>query len=49
MSETYATTAMGAGDAVELHVVGGADHMDVIDPQSKAWELVVKDIDRLMS
>lgn len=48
MSEAYARTAAAAGDAVQLLLVEGADHMSVIDPLSSAWELVVEHVGRLL-
>lgn len=37
MSEQYAAAAKQAGDSVDLRVLPGADHFDIIDPRSEAW------------
>jgi acetyl esterase/lipase len=47
LSEEYAAAARLAGDDVELLVVPGADHFDVIAPTHRAWRLVVSRIERL--
>jgi acetyl esterase/lipase len=49
MSEEYAASARSAGDSVELHVLPGADHFDVIDPDHAAWAVVLGRIERLLS
>jgi acetyl esterase/lipase len=33
----WAQEAKRQGDSVEVHIVPGADHFDVVDPQSSAW------------
>jgi acetyl esterase/lipase len=33
----WADNARRQGDAVEVHILPGADHFDVVDPESKAW------------
>jgi acetyl esterase/lipase len=33
----WAENAKRQGDAVEVNIVPGADHFDVVDPQSRAW------------
>jgi acetyl esterase/lipase len=33
----WADAAKRQGDPVEVHIVPGADHFDVVDPESKAW------------
>jgi acetyl esterase/lipase len=33
----WTDAARRQGDAVEAHIVPGADHFDVVDPESKAW------------
>lgn len=37
LSEDYAEAAWAAGDDLDLAVVAGAGHMDLIDPRSPAW------------
>ncbi len=49
LSEAYAATARAAGDDVELVVVAGADHFDVIDPVHAAWHFVVERLERLLA
>jgi acetyl esterase/lipase len=49
LSEEYAAAARAAGDEVELHVLSGADHFDVIDPRHSAWSLVADCIERLLA
>ena len=36
----WARAAGEAGDDVTVKMIPGADHMDVVDPESKAWEVV---------
>ena len=36
----WADDARRQGDHVEVRMIAGADHFDVVDPQSKAWPLV---------
>jgi acetyl esterase/lipase len=36
----WATAAGEAGDDVTVEMIAGADHMDVVDPESEAWEVV---------
>ena len=38
MSVTYANTAQAAGDQVTMLSIEGADHFDVINPTSTAWQ-----------
>jgi dipeptidyl aminopeptidase/acylaminoacyl peptidase len=38
MSRDHAETARAAGDAVQLVVVPGAGHAELIDPESRAWQ-----------
>jgi len=33
----WADAAKRQGDSVEVHIVPGADHFDIVDPESKAW------------
>jgi acetyl esterase/lipase len=47
-SRDFAQAAHSAGDVVELIEVAGADHFDVIDPRSPAWEVVVERLPRLV-
>jgi acetyl esterase/lipase len=49
LSEEYAEAARAAGDEVELVVVAGADHFDVIDPGHEAWRVAVERIERLLA
>ncbi len=41
-SRSYADAALAAGDAVELVVLEGADHFDVVDPGHAAWGLTAE-------
>jgi acetyl esterase/lipase len=36
----WAEMARRQGDRVEVKIVGGTDHFDVVDPESKAWPVV---------
>ena len=49
MNRGYARRARGAGDAVEMVELPEADHFDVIDPGSAAWERVCAEIARGVS
>jgi acetyl esterase/lipase len=39
-SVTYASAATAAGDSCELERLPGGDHMEVIDPTGRAWEIL---------
>ncbi len=41
----YARRAQAAGDPVEVRVVAGASHMDLIDPRSPAWTATAEWLD----
>jgi hypothetical protein len=47
MSERYAALARTTGDRVELSVVPGAGHFDVVAPQATAWAAVMAAINRI--
>lgn len=49
LSEEYAAAARASGDEVELVVVAGADHFDVIDPGHEAWRTAAERIERLLT
>ena len=36
----YADNARRQGDAVEVKIVQGANHFDVVDPESSTWPVV---------
>ena len=38
----WAEAAKRQGDSVRLEILPGADHFDVVDPESKAWPAVMK-------
>jgi acetyl esterase/lipase len=44
LSRTYAAAAAKAGDAVELEVVEGVGHFELVDPMSAAWPAVLRAI-----
>jgi dipeptidyl aminopeptidase/acylaminoacyl peptidase len=48
-STSYAAAAAASGDPVELLVVDGADHFDVIDPTHRAWMQVVDRLPDLLT
>ena len=41
LSTEYASVARGAGDAVEVDVVEGAGHFELVNPDSVAWSTVL--------
>ena len=47
LSQTYAAAAQAAGDRVELLVLPGADHFDIIDPRAPAFEATRQAVQRL--
>jgi acetyl esterase/lipase len=47
ISERYAEVAHAAGDSVELIVLPGAGHFEVVDPRSAEWPEVVAAVERL--
>ncbi len=44
----WAKAAEEAGDDVRVEMIAGADHMDVVDPESEAWEVVRAAVRRLL-
>jgi len=40
LPQRWADMARRQGDAVAVKMIAGADHFDVVDPQSKAWPVV---------
>lgn len=48
-STDYGATAKAAGDDVEVALLDGADHFDVIDPAHPAWHAVVDRLERLLA
>jgi acetyl esterase/lipase len=38
----WAERARGIGDSVTVDIISGADHFDIVDPQSKAWPRIRK-------
>ncbi len=44
LSRAYAAAAAKAGDAVELEVVEGVGHFELVDPMSAAWPAVLRAI-----
>jgi acetyl esterase/lipase len=48
LSRLYAAAARAAGDEVELIELPGADHFDVISPESAAWSPVAERIEALV-
>jgi len=40
LPQRWAEMARRQGDLVEVKIVPGADHFDVVDPESKAWPVV---------
>jgi acetyl esterase/lipase len=49
LSEDYATVARHAGDAVEVDVVEGAGHFELVNPDSLTWPVVLRAIRSLVS
>lgn len=46
LSQDYATAAQAAGDPVDLQILPGVGHFDVIDPRSACWPAVVDAVRR---
>jgi dipeptidyl aminopeptidase/acylaminoacyl peptidase len=49
VSQTYAAAAEAAGDPVDLVVLPGADHFDIVDPRASAFEATRQAVSRLLS
>ncbi len=47
-SDSYYAAATAAGDKADLLVIDGADHFDVIDPASYAWNRVAQRLEALL-
>ena len=47
-STDFVTRAKAAGDAVEIDVVEGAGHFDLVAPQAEAWKSVLKALHALV-
>jgi acetyl esterase/lipase len=45
----WAVRARDAGDFVQVEIVPSADHLDVADPDSRAWPIVATAVSRLLS
>jgi len=39
-SRAFNAAAVAAGDASDLHVLAGADHFELVDPEGRAWPLI---------
>lgn len=48
LSTEYAGTARGAGDSVEVDVVEGVGHFELVNPDSPAWPAVLRAIRELL-
>jgi len=49
LSRRYQSAASRAGDAVELEVVEGVGHFELIDPASAAWPAVLRAVQSLLT
>jgi acetyl esterase/lipase len=47
LAQAYAAAASKAGDGVELEIVEGAGHFELIDPTSSAWPAVLRAVREL--
>jgi hypothetical protein len=48
LSRTYAAAAAKAGDDVDLEVVEGVGHFELVDPVSTAWAAVVRAVRQVL-
>ena len=39
LPQRWAANAHRQGDSVDVKIIPGADHFDVVDPQSRAWSV----------
>ncbi len=49
VSRTYANAARAVNDPVTCIGLDGVDHFDVINPQSNAWTITIKELQKLVS
>ena len=49
VSQAYANAARAVNDVVTFIVLDGADHFDVIDPHSKAWAIIIIELQKLVN
>jgi acetyl esterase/lipase len=49
LSQAYAAAAEAAGDPVELLVLPGTDHFDIVDPRAPAFETTRRAVSRLLA
>jgi acetyl esterase/lipase len=49
MSEAYGAKARGAGESVEVKIVPGAGHYDLVSPRAGAWAIVVRALQSLFA
>ena len=49
VSQAYANAARAVNDAVTFIVLEGVDHFDVIDPQTEAWAIIIKELQKLVN
>ena len=40
--------AQQRGSSASTHIIPGADHLDIVDPESKAWPEVMKSIQSMI-
>lgn len=49
VSQSYANAARAVNDPVIYIELEGVDHFDIIDPQSNAWVITIKELQKLVS
>jgi hypothetical protein len=49
LSRLYAPRAREAGDTVEVQLIDGAGHFELVDPASAAWPTVLQAVRTLVS
>jgi acetyl esterase/lipase len=49
MSDAYLARARSLGDQVELRVLPGVDHLEVIDPMAAVWPIVLDAVKRIVA
>ena len=47
-SETFATIAKAAGDDVAILTIEGGGHFDMVSPHSAAWQIIKKELAKLV-
>jgi fermentation-respiration switch protein FrsA (DUF1100 family) len=49
VSQSYTNSARAVNDPITYIGLEGVDHFDVIDPHSEAWDITIKELQKLIA